>query len=262
MLAFTRFCLVGLLLTLSYSVSADSYDLGLIAAQQKQYGKAEQHFLHAADQGDAGAAYELWKFYQYGNQEIKQNSNQALQWLLVAAYYGMAQAQFELGLQYQVRSTIPHASEHALHWLQAAAAQSHPQAYYRLAEAYQQGMGTAVDYRLAQQYYQRAVGFFRVHAEKGNSQAQFQLARCYEQGQGLAQDWSSALAWYKKAGMNGYTPGLFHTGRLLLVQAKNRDQLKQAAYWLKQAEQKGSKQAVSMLQALNQRLRESAVAER
>lgn len=262
MRGFIQFALVISFVTISYGVSADSYDDGLIALQQKQYLQANQHFLKAADQGDAAAAYELWRLYQQGPAGIQQNHNQALQWLLVAAYYGMAQAQMELSSQYRLSTSIPHAQEHAMYWLQAAAAQSHPLADFRLAQAYEQGLGTEVDYRKAQQYYQRALDFFRVHAEKGNPQAQFQLASCYEKGQGIAQDWDAALAWYKKAGMNGYTPGLFHSGRLLMLQAKGRDQLKQAAYWLDLAKQQGSKLAANLLTEVQGRLRQRAVAER
>lgn len=255
-----RFLLLSLLF-LPICTLADGYDEGLSALVSKDYSQARQYMLEAAAQGDRGAAYELWRLYQNGWGGAR-DSAQALQWLLVAAYLGLPQAQYELAEQYAERKDIAHAEEHALYWWKAAASESHPLAYYRLGQAYETGIGTKPDFNQAQAYYSQAMNYLQIHAEKGNPEAQFYVASCYEQGHGVRQNWDTALAWYKKAGSNGYTPGLTHSGRLLLLQAKNEAQLQQAAYWLNLAKASGSELASSLLNEIESRDRQKAVVTR
>jgi len=239
---------------------ADNYDDGLYALQQNQPRQARQFFQRAAEAGDAGAAYALWQLHQQGiggETDLKQG----LQWLLVAAYKKLPQAQFELGEYYDAHREIAHAAENARYWWQAAASDKQPLAYFRLAQAYEQGVGGKTDYHQAQVFFARALDNFLVHAEKGNAEAQFYLAMCFEQGKGTAQNWGKALAWYKKAGMNGYTPGLTQSGRLLMLQARTESQLREAAYWLQLAQDRGSKLAQSLLSQV-QTLEAQAVANR
>jgi len=243
------------------SAPAGDYDDGLRAVVEKNYVNARQHFLEAAEGGDLGAAYELWRLYQQGLGG-KRDDDQGLQWLSVAAYYGLAPARFELGEFYAAHKDIPHAAEHALYWWKAAASEKQPLAYYRLGRAYESGLGTAVDYRQAQAYYRQALNYFEVHAEKGNGEAQFYVATCYEQGRGVAQNWESALAWYKKSGSNGYTPGLAHSGRLLLLMAKNESQRQQAAYWLNLAKNSGSELAATLLKDIEASAKRKALLSR
>jgi hypothetical protein len=59
-------------------------------------------------------------------------------------------------------------------------------------EIFEKGLGQAIDYQAAQQWYQKA-------AKQGNSQAQLNLGHLYEKGLGVAQDAQQAMSWYRKA---------------------------------------------------------------
>lgn len=238
---------------------ADNYDDGLTALWHKDYVAARQSFSQAAEAGDAGAAYELWHLYQYG-QGGARDEKQALQWLLVAAYLKLPAAQMDLAELYSARKDIPHAAEHAVYWWKRVASSTQPLAYYRLGQAYESGQGVKQDFKQAQAYYSQAVNYIEVHAEKGDPEAQFYLASSYERGRGVGQDWNKALAWYKKSGRAGYTPGLTHSGRLLLLQASNETQRQQAAYWLNLAKNQGSELAATLLQGLNDENRQQSKA--
>jgi len=238
-----------LLLIFPFTVMADDYDDGLNALLQKDYAQARLFFQRAAENSDSGAAFELWHLYHDGLGG-ERDDQQGLQWLLVAAYLGLGPARFELAEFYAAHKDIAHAEAHAIYWWQAAAGDKQPLAYFRLGQAYEAGAGVKVDYKQAQAYYRQANNYLQVHAEKGNAEAQFYLATSYEQGHGVNQNWEQALAWYKKAGSNGYTPGLTHVGRLLLLQAKNDAQLQQAAYWLTLAKDRGSELAAVLLKEM------------
>jgi hypothetical protein len=81
-------------------------------------------------------------------------------------------------------------------WLpQAELGDAEAQAY--VAEVYEKGLGTAPDYALAAQWYQRA-------ADQGFERAQLSLAYLYEQGLGVTQDQLKALNLYREAtGLRG-----------------------------------------------------------
>jgi len=239
--------------------AANDYDDGLTALWHKDYVGARQYLLRAAEAGDAGAAYEMWRLYQYG-QGGARDEKQALQWLLVAAYLKLPAAQMDLAELYSARDDIPHAAEHAVYWWKSVASAKQPVAYFRLGQAYEAGRGVKENYKQAQAYYRQALNYFEVHAEKGDPEAQFYLASCYERGRGVAQNWGQALAWYKRSGSGGYTPGLTHSGRLLLLQAKNQTERQQAAYWLNLAKDRGSELALTLLKDIDSANQHSAKA--
>ncbi|NJD06846.1 MAG: peptidase C14 caspase catalytic subunit p20 [Methylococcaceae bacterium] len=90
-------------------------------------------------------------------------------------------------------------------WLpRAQAGDAAAQVY--VGEIFEKGLGQAVDYGAAQQWYHKA-------AEQGNSQAQLNLGHLYEKGLGVAADSSTAMGWYRKAaGLEGaglqFTPAV------------------------------------------------------
>jgi predicted nucleic acid-binding Zn-ribbon protein len=72
-----------------------------------------------------------------------------------------------------------------------------PEAQAYVAEIYEKGLGTAPDYVLAAQWYQKA-------ADQGFERAQLSLAYLYEQGLGVTQDRLKALNLYREAtGVSG-----------------------------------------------------------
>ena len=77
----------------------------------------------AADQGDAGAQWNLGLSYATGL-GIPQDDAEAVRWYRLAADQGNATAQYNLGLMYASGQGVPQDDVEAHMWLNLAAAQS------------------------------------------------------------------------------------------------------------------------------------------
>jgi len=82
--------------------------------------------------------------------------------------------------------------EEALNLFKMAANANDARAMYYVAQMYELGQGTAVDYRLAQQWYEKSV-------EAKYSPAMLALGEMYEEGRGITKDYHRALQLYQQA---------------------------------------------------------------
>ena len=60
-------------------------------------------------------------------------------------------------------------------------------------------------FKAAQMGHYRAIGFFRIFAEKGYAEAQVIMGLLNYQGQGLPQNSKLAVMWLKKASLKGHS---------------------------------------------------------
>ena len=81
------------------SAHAQDFDRGLAAAQSGDYATAMKEWLPLAEQGYAGAQYNLGLMYDNGY-GVVQDYAEAVKWYRLAAEQGVAQAQYNLGLMY------------------------------------------------------------------------------------------------------------------------------------------------------------------
>ena len=99
----------------------------------------------SADQGDAQAQFNLGLMYDLG-QGIPEDDAEAAAWYRKAADQGIAGAQYNLGLMYRNGDGVPRDFTQAAAWYRKAADQGHAFAQYTLGLSYAYGLGVPRDY--------------------------------------------------------------------------------------------------------------------
>ena len=113
-----------------------------------------------------------------------------------AAEQGNADAQYNLGLCYEVGSGVPKDEVEAVKWYRKAADQGYVEAQSYLGDCYANANGVKKDEVEAVKWYRKA-------AEQGNAEAQYNLGFCYSIGSGVPRDAEKSLNWGRKA-VKGY----------------------------------------------------------
>jgi TPR repeat protein len=132
--------------------------------------------------------------------------------LMAKANSGKPDAQFRVGVQYELGARVAKDPAQAAIWYRKAADQGYAQAQHSLGVLYESGNGVPRDPATAAQWYRKA-------AEQGFAPAQFSLGFCYEHGKGVAQDFAQAIAWYEKAAQQNNSDAmmnlafLYHNGQ-------------------------------------------------
>ena len=170
----------------------ECYNKGKSFNDQKDYTKAMEWYLKAANQGHAQAQVMIGWYYKNGY-AVEANTDKALDWYLKAAKQGYAQAQYLAGAVYNDRKDYTNAAK----WYQKAADQDHASAQINLGALYNNGQGVAQDFKKAVEWYQKS-------AYQGNVYAQNNLGWMYEKGRGVPQDFVKAAEWYERAANKDY----------------------------------------------------------
>ena len=144
-----------------------------------------------AGQGDVEAQFRLGVLYDLGD-GVEQNHTEAVKWYRLAAKQGHAKAQSNLGISYREGEGVEQNHTEAVKWFRLAAEQAHANAQCSLGISYQEGAGV-------EQNHTEAVKWFRLAAEQGNATAQFNLGVLYGNGEGVVQNYSEAYIWLSLA---------------------------------------------------------------
>ncbi len=180
-----------LALALPALVLAADLQSGLEAYERGDYATALKEWRPLADQGYAGAQFNLGLIYENGY-GVAQDYAEAAKWYRLAAEQGFAGAQFNLGLKYSNGQGVPQEYPEAVKWYRLAAFQGHAKAQRNLGIMYNEGQGVPQDYAEAVKWYRRA-------AEQGLARAQNNLGGMYRDGVGVPQDYVQAHKWYSLA---------------------------------------------------------------
>ena len=171
-------------------------NIGALYAQghgvDKDLAKAIEWYTKAANQGNMYAQNNLGAIYQYGN-EVAIDMDKAIEWYTKAANQGMADAQWRLGNIYNNMKDY----ESAFKWYLKAANQDHSNAQVNLGALYSDGKGVPQDYKKAYEWYQKS-------AYQGNAYGQNNLGWLYEKGYGVEQSFTKAAEWYQRAANKGH----------------------------------------------------------
>jgi TPR repeat protein len=167
------------------------HDAGVKLAKRGQHREAAEYFRKAAEQGLAGAQFDLAVRHRLG-QGVPQDMVQSFNWLRKAAQQGHRTAQYNLALMYGMGQGTAEDLAQAFYWMRKAAEQGDADAQHKLALSYIHGHGVPKDLAQAGQWALKA-------AEQGHPEAQFYAGVMHENGEGLPQDTPRALAWYRKA---------------------------------------------------------------
>ena len=119
---------------------AHDFQKGLTAYKAGEYATALQEWTHLAEQGFAGAEYNLGFMYNKG-QGVPQDYAEAVKWFRLAAEQGYANAQYNLGVMYERGQGVPQDYAEAVKWYRLAADQGTASAQYNLAVMYKFGDG-------------------------------------------------------------------------------------------------------------------------
>jgi len=170
----------------------------------KDYKEAVKWYRLAAEQGHAQAQYYLGSMYYYGK-GVAQDYKEAAKWYRLAAEQGVAEAQYDLAYMYAAGKGVAEDDKEAVKWYRLAAEQGDSSAQFQLGWMYTEGKGVVQDNK-------QAVKWTRLAAEQGDSSAQFQLGRMYTEGKGVVQDNKEAIKWYRLAAEQGNSFAQFQLG--------------------------------------------------
>lgn len=145
-----------------------------------------------AFEGIPEAQHDLAAIYTAGHGGVKINYEKAVFWFTEAAYNGIGNARYNLGVLYHQGLGVKQDTHKAISWYKAAADVGHPEAQYNLGIAYIEGIGTAYDPQKAASYFEQA-------ALSGIPEAAYNLGIVHENALTDASRPEEALYWYKKA---------------------------------------------------------------
>jgi S1-C subfamily serine protease len=145
---------VALVLGLVALAWAD-FEEGFDAANRGDYATALKEWRPLAEQGHAGAQYNLGIMYQRGT-GVAKDYTKAMKWYRRAAEQGDADAQYNLGIMYDTGQGVPQNYAKAARWYRRAAEQGHINAQYNLGYLYAEGEGVPQDYVQAHMWFNLA----------------------------------------------------------------------------------------------------------
>lgn len=133
------------------------------AGVQQDYYKSLSWYRKAADQGHAGAQFNVGIFYANG-QTVARDITTAAEWWRSAALQGHVEAQFNLGLLYAQGEGVVQDLKEAALWWELAAKQGYAAAQFNLGVMYVKGQGVDEDAT-------EAVRLWQLSARQGFGQA-------------------------------------------------------------------------------------------
>ena len=180
------------LLSLGLPAIAVEFDAQPCTLEDASSALSGQSLLEAAQQGLAGAQYQLALSLDQGDQDFPQDAEKAAYWYQQAANQGHACAQYNLAVGYEQGLGLVPDAELAVLWYRRAANQGDRDAQFNLALAYEEGAGVEANPT-------QALHWFHQAADGGDAEAQFQLGHYHALGRATAADPQQARAWYAKA---------------------------------------------------------------
>ncbi len=192
----------------------------------------DPNLMTKANAGNPEAQFHIGVQYELGAR-INMDPAQAAAWYRKAADQGFAPAQHSLGVLYEYGSGVPNNPATAAEWYRKAAVQGFAPAQFSLGLCYAHGNGVPQDFGQARSWYERA-------AQQKNSDALLNLAYLYHNGQGVTKDESRSFDFIRKAAEAGSPDAQFNLG-MAYYQGDNGLQADNdlARKWLARSSQQG-----------------------
>jgi len=189
-------------------------------------------YQQAADKGLAAAQFNLGMMYELGR-GAGADAAAAFKHYLRAAEQGFAPAQFNVGNMYANGTGVKQDYFEASLWFRQAADRGIPEAQYNLALAHELGRGIPKDESAAQRWYRAA-------AAKQYARAHYNLALMLEEGRGSRPDPLAAIESYRAAAVQNFAPAQNNLG-ILLAEGRGAEPNPVEAYtWLALAVENGA----------------------
>jgi TPR repeat protein len=159
--------------------------------------EAMKWYRRAAEQGSPDGEAGLGKAFEERN-----DYQSAMPWLVKAANHGSSWAEIELGLLLEEgHGGVPRNYGYAMQWFLIAARRGDAEAGIYIAEMYQNGWGMKVDYKEAMRWLQMAAD--RAANQETRAAAQFRIGSFYDGNHGFPKDPALAANWMRQAAGNG-----------------------------------------------------------
>jgi TPR repeat protein len=126
-------------------VGVDAQGTALASCADISPSSALEDVRTCAEQGDAGAQYNLGYMYTRGG-DLPEDYAEAVRWYRLAAEQGFAPAQNDLGVMYDNGNGVPENDVEAVRWYRLAAEQGVMGAQYNLGYMYARGGGLPEDW--------------------------------------------------------------------------------------------------------------------
>lgn len=172
--------------------------------------------------------------------ETKSWSKEALSYLN-RAKNGDDAGQYELGLRLLRGEGVPENVKSAVDWLIKSANQGNEDAQYLLGHCYETGTGVTENANVS-------LGYYLKSAEAANKYAQKALGDHYF----YEEKYNTAMDWYLKSAKQNLADAQFCVARGYYYGFGNVKSEKEAIYWLERASDFGHKEAIKMLQKLEE----------
>ena len=214
---------------------------------QSENARSDEHDFNmsyrvAAEEGDADAQFNLGLRYELG-QEVPQDYAQAAGWYHKAAVQGCADAQHNLGLLYCKGRGVSQDYLQGGSWYRKAADQGCAEAQFKLGLLYYFGRGFSRDYT-------ESARLFRQAAEQGHADAQENLGIAYKEGQGVPCSITRAQEWFRNAAEQGNPGAQNNLGLLYIFGHGVPEDHSEAARWFRKAAEQGDTVAQNNLGGL------------
>jgi len=122
------------------------------------------------------------------------------------AEQGLAVAQFNLGLMYDLGQGVVQNCPEAVKWYRLAADQGRDDAQYQLGHLYYK-----------QNNYAEAAKWFHLAADQGRADAQSNLGAMYAEGEGVPQDFVRALMWFSLSAAQNQKDAIENRDKAILL---------------------------------------------
>ncbi|MBI5427493.1 MAG: sel1 repeat family protein [Nitrospinae bacterium] len=199
-----------------------------------------------AGQGDADAQYDLGVMYNIGR-GVNRDYVEAARWFRKAAGQGHAGAQSYLGYLYEHGyEGVTQDNAEAARWYRKAAEQGHADAQYYLGDIYEVGRGVTRDDAESARWHRKA-------AEQGQVHSQHILGLMYDKGRGVTRDLDEAARWYRKAAEKGDSDAQYSLGMMHRTGMGVQRDLAEAEMWLRKAAERGHAEARQEVEKLDRR---------
>ncbi|MCL1632087.1 sel1 repeat family protein [Sporolactobacillus sp. CPB3-1] len=168
--------------------------------------------LDSAAHGGAQAAYDLWDYFEHGN-EFLMDQESALKWLVFAADQGLPKAKTRLGDLYIDGHYIEKDDQKGIALLNEAAALNEWGAQMKQFQGYYEGRYKDV---LWEKDRSKAYDLLKRFAHSGNPKACIQIMDKYEQGNELMMEHREAANYLRSASENGDAEAMYRYANILL----------------------------------------------
>ncbi len=212
-------------------LQANTIEKGIELFEKKRFKEAFRVLMPFAKKGEAEAEFFIGLIYDMGSIDLM-DKEKAVIWYLKAAKKGYPRAQYDMGVMLSKGEGIKKDLKEALKWYQKSAKNGFGYAMYNLGVAYQRGYGTDIDLDLAKSWYKRAL-------EHNISKAGFNLGSIYFKDN----NFKEAFKFFKKAAELGNRKAMFYLAWMYENGAGVKKDLKEAKRLYKISAIKGSRKS-------------------